>query len=274
MKQEQTITTKKLATLAAGLLLSLATSAAAQQVSSSYKGAPRDPFEKRKFIAKPVKPGPKLIEPPAVEARIQAFKAKKAAAMAAQLPTPKPTTAFVLNEIQLKGIFRTPRGWAAMVEAKPIKLSYVIYPGESFYNGMLVAIEEDRLVLRREMRWSDGRRETAVEMKALAPPNAVKDAMTSSAAANSSGILPDAQLAAAGGGGENEALKRKLSELNERLGTVLGLTGAMSQNQPERKGVLGLLDKHGKEIEEKGKECQDRGGKPAIRMDGTVVCDQ
>lgn len=247
MKQEQTMNTKKMATLAAGLLLSLATSAAAQQVSSSYKGAQRDPFEKRKFIAKVVKPGPKLIEAPPVESRIQSFKQKKSAAMAAQLPAPKPTTAFLLNEIQVKGIFRTPRGWAAMVEAKPIKLSYVIYPGESFYNGMLVAIEEDRLVLRREVRWSDGRRETAVEMKALAPPNAVKDAMTTVSAVNAPGGSSVAQQVATNAAG-------------------------MSSSQQERGGVWGVLDKHGKEIDEKAKQCEERGGKASFQMDGTVVC--
>jgi hypothetical protein len=173
------------------------------------------------------------------------------------------------------GIFRTPRGWAAMVEAKPIKLSYVIYPGESFYNGMLVAIEEDRLVLRREVRWSDGRRETDVEMKALAPPNAVKDAMTTTVAASESyGSLPVAQKVAAGGESENDMLKQKLAELNARLAPMTGTSGAVSSNQPERKGIWELLDKHGKEIEEKGKECQERGGKASIRMDGTVVCER
>jgi hypothetical protein len=264
MKQEQTMNTKKLAALAAGLLLSLATSAAAQ-VSSSYKGAPRDPFEKRKFLVKTVKPGPKLVEPPPVEARIQAFKAQKAAAMAAQLPTPKPTTAFVLSEIQLKGIYRTPRGWAATVEAKPIKLSYVIYPGETFYNGMLVAIEEDRLVMRRESRWSDGRRETTVEMKPLAPPNAVKDGMTTTA---SSGSASGQQTAA----DENADLKRKLAELNEKIGAMSGTPGSMSSVQPGLQGIMGLLDKHGKEMEEKAKLCQAEGGKVSLQMDGTVVC--
>jgi Tfp pilus assembly protein PilP len=238
MKQEQTMHTKKLATLAAGLLLSLATSAAAQQVSSSYKGSQRDPFEKRKFIAKVVKPGPKLIEPPSVESRIQSFKQKKAAAMAAQLPAPKPITAFQLDEIQVKGIFRTPRGWAAMVEAKPIKLSYVVYPGESFYNGMLVAIEEDRLVLRREVRWSDGRRETTVEMKALAPPNAVKDAMTTAAASASGGSTA---APAASGESENDLLKRKPADLSERLSPLSGKPGAVSSNQPERKRRAGVV---------------------------------
>jgi hypothetical protein len=66
-----------------------------------------------------------------------------------------------------------------MVEASPIKLSYVIYPGETFFDGQLVAIEEDRLVFRRESRWSDGRREMTVEIKPLRQANAVTDSMTS-----------------------------------------------------------------------------------------------
>jgi hypothetical protein len=97
-----------------------------------------------------------------------------------QLPAPKPTTALLLSELQLTGVFRTPRGYAAMVEATPIKLSFVIYPGEKFFDGMLVAIEENRLVCRKETRWSDGRRELGVEFKPLGQPNAVKDSVTAS----------------------------------------------------------------------------------------------
>jgi hypothetical protein len=85
----------------------------------------------------------------------------------------------LLSEMQVTGIFRTPRGWAAMVEATPIKLSYVIYPGETFFDGQLVAIEETRLVFRRDIVWADGRREKSIEIKPLRQPNPV-EAMTSS----------------------------------------------------------------------------------------------
>jgi hypothetical protein len=50
--------------------------------------------------------------------------------------------------MSVTGIFKTPRGYAAMVEAAPIKLSYTIYPGEKFFDGQLVAVEENRLVFR------------------------------------------------------------------------------------------------------------------------------
>jgi hypothetical protein len=241
MKQEQMLKVKKLSALLASLLFALACaiSVAAQQASTSYKGAPRDPFEKRKPLAKPVKPGPKMIEPPPVESRIQAYKAKKAAAVAAQVPAPKPTTAFLLNELQVTGIFRTPRGWAAMVEAKPIKLSYVIYPGETFYNGMLVAIEEDRLVVRRETRWSDGKRETAVEMKPLAAANAVKDGMTTAGAANTANASTSAaQTAAKGGAMSDETIKKMLDEVTRRFGSQ---AGGLDPSSPEFKSLLELL---------------------------------
>jgi hypothetical protein len=65
------------------------------------------------------------------------------------------------------GIFRTPRGYAAMVEAKPIKLSYTIYPGEKFFDGQLVAVEENRLVFRKVTKMSNSKFISSVENKTL-----------------------------------------------------------------------------------------------------------
>ena len=152
----------------------------AQKASTSYRGTARDPFVAWRPPKKKEKVGPTIVAPPAIQARIDAYKAQKLAAMNMQLPAPKATTALLLSEMQLTGIFRTPRGYAAMVEATPIKLSFVIYPGEKFYDGMLVAIEENRLVCRKETRWSDGRRELGVEFKPLGQPNVVKDSVTAS----------------------------------------------------------------------------------------------
>ena len=163
------------------LALSCANVVSAQKVSTSYKGTKRDPFVAWRPAPKKPKNVPLPVDPPPIQARINAYKAQKAAAMNMQLPAPKPTMALLLSEVQLTGIFRTPRGYAATVEATPINLSFVIYPGERFFDGMLVAIEENRLVCRKETRWSDGRRELTVAFKPLGQPNAVKDAMTATA---------------------------------------------------------------------------------------------
>jgi hypothetical protein len=101
--------------------------------------------------------------------------------MNARVAAPKPTTAFLLSEIQVVGISRSPRGYAAIVEAKPIKLAYVIYPGERFYDGQLVAIEDSRLIFRRETVYSDGKRDRSVEMKPLRKATSV-DALSAAAA--------------------------------------------------------------------------------------------
>ncbi|PYS33170.1 MAG: hypothetical protein DMF75_10160 [Acidobacteria bacterium] len=141
----------------------------------------RDPFKHYEPVRK-FKPLVTKLEPPSIQVRIERYRAQKMTAAAAHVAPPKPTTALMLNEIQVNGIFRTPRGWAAMVEATPIKLSYVVYPGESFFDGQLVAIEESRLVFRRDTVWTDGHKDKSVEVKPLRQPSSV-EAMTSAKAA-------------------------------------------------------------------------------------------
>ena len=161
-------------------VLTCAVAARAQEANTTYRGTGQDPFVRYKPPVKrlPIKkPAPAPLAPPSIHERISAYKTRKATAINAQQPVPKPTTALLLGEVQVMGIFRTPRGYAAMVQAQPIKLSYVIYPGEVFFDGMLVAIEEERLVFRRQTLWTDGRQEVAVEMKPLRQPS-VEDALT------------------------------------------------------------------------------------------------
>jgi len=155
----------------------------------------RDPFKKyepQKVVLK--RAGE--IGVPTIDERINMYKAQKQAAMNARVPAPKPTTAILLNEIQVIGITRTPRGYAAIVEAMPIKLSYVIYPGERFYDGQLVAIEDTRLVFRRETVFGDGRRERTVEMKPLRQPNTVNAMSTTSVSVNTEAQRNDSVAAA------------------------------------------------------------------------------
>jgi hypothetical protein len=142
----------------------------------------RDPFKKYEPPVKTVKAT--KLEPPSIQVRIERYRAQKMAAAAAHVPPPKPTTALLLSEMQVTGIFRTPRGWAAMIEATPIKLSYVIYPGETFFDGQLVAIEENNLTFRRDVVWLDGRREKSIEVKPLRKPSPVEDMTAKAAPAN------------------------------------------------------------------------------------------
>ncbi len=151
----------------------------------------RDPFRKYE-PPRIIKKSGSVLAVPSIQERIEQYKAQKLAAMNARVAAPKPTTAFLLSEMQVVGISRSPRGYAAIVEATPIKLAYVIYPGERFYDGQLVAIEDGRLVFRRETVYSDGKRERSVEMKPLRQVNTVT-ALDAAAARPAASVAPPAQ---------------------------------------------------------------------------------
>jgi hypothetical protein len=163
-------------------------------VATEKTSGGRDPFKRYQPVFKPAKMAPSKLEPPTIQVRIERYRAQKSAAAIAHVAPPKPTTALLLSEMQVVGIFRTPRGWAAMIEATPIKLSYVIYPGENFFDGQLVAIEETRLVFRRDLVWTDGRREKTVEVKVLRQPSPV-EAMTSATTPPATAPAPEKPVA-------------------------------------------------------------------------------
>lgn len=104
---------------------------------------------------------------PSIEQRIAFFKRLREDAAVNGQPLPKVTSVLTLNEMAVTGIFQTPRGYAAMVEATPIKLSYTIYPGEKFFDGQLVAVEENRLVFRRVTKMGKDKFVASVENKIL-----------------------------------------------------------------------------------------------------------
>lgn len=148
----------------------------------SEANAQRDPFKKAGWAtpkkqattstgAKTPKTGaaatPVNFGPPAIEARIEYFKRLRDTAAANGTTLPKVTSVLTLNEMAVTGIFKTPRGYAAMIEATPIKLSYTIYPGEKFFDGQLVAVEENRLVFRKVTKVGDGKFVASVENKPL-----------------------------------------------------------------------------------------------------------
>lgn len=141
----------------------------------------RDPFRKYEPPPPTVKRIAGQATIPSIQDRISLYKQQKQAAMNARMVAPKPTTALLLSEIQVIGITRSPRGYAAIIEATPIKLSYVVHPGEPFYDGQLVAIEDNRLVFRHETVFTDGRRQREVEYKPLRQPTQVNSMTTAPA---------------------------------------------------------------------------------------------
>lgn len=163
--------TKRILTVAFAAVGFLLVSGSATEVSAQCSG---DPFCKPAYERKadgtsgPAKPtGPMVVSAPSIESRIDFYKQMREDAAVNGQPIPKVTSVLLLDEMSVTGIFKTPRGYAAMVEATPIKLSYTIYPGEKFFDGQLVAVEENRLVFRKVTKWSNNKFVSSVETKAL-----------------------------------------------------------------------------------------------------------
>jgi hypothetical protein len=141
--------------------------------------AQKDPFAKRyvapakkpaapkttnpvstQITPKPAKPLPPPVvaqKVPTAEERIAFYRRLRQEAVVNGTPIPKVTGFLTLDEMLVSGIFRTPRGVSAVLEAKPINLSYTVYPGEKFFDGQLVAVEENYLVFRQVTKMSNGR---------------------------------------------------------------------------------------------------------------------
>jgi hypothetical protein len=152
-----------LAAFAAAVMLVLAGVGNAQRDPFKKAGwaTPKAPVAGSKKSAAPA--APVNYGPPPIEARIEYYKRIREQAAAAGNPLPKVTSVLTLGEMSVSGIFKTPRGWAAMVQATPIKLSYTIYPGEKFFDGQLVAIEENRLVFKKVTKVGEGKFVASVE---------------------------------------------------------------------------------------------------------------
>ena len=72
----------------------------AKPVRSRTNRGGRDPFSKYVPPRIPVKSSG-LVMPPSIQERIAQYKAQKQAAMSARVAAPKPTTAFLLSEMQV-----------------------------------------------------------------------------------------------------------------------------------------------------------------------------
>ena len=215
---------------------------------SSVNGQTRDPFAKPGWARSKDKlaggaNGPAAVINlgiPSIESRIDYYKKVREAAAANGQPIPKVTSVLSLSEMAVTGIFKTPRGYAAMVEAAPIRLSYTIYPGEKFFDGQLVAVEENRLVFRKVTKMSNGRFVTSVENMALRKytdreqiqGTAPSDAETArkEAAPLQPQIGPDGQPVKA----KVEAIVSPMDEMNKQVSKEDGSKSSKPASKPVR----------------------------------------
>jgi hypothetical protein len=145
-----------------------------------YKPYNRDPFKKN-LKPKTTKARDaqmaRLLGFPAIDARRAEFRQKVDQARMRDLAEPDPVTQYLVNELDVTGVFRDERGYGAFVRAQPTGTVLFIRNGARCYNGEVMRIEGDEAesggskVLFREFSYMehDGKRTQQERMVPKAP---------------------------------------------------------------------------------------------------------
>src|SRR5581483_2816164 len=119
-----------------------------------YRPYNRDPFKKP---LKPKSPKEKAkqialqLGYPAIEARRAEFRQKVAENRTRGLNEPEPVMQYLVNELDVTGVFRDDRGYGAFVKAQPTGTMLFLRTGTRCYNGEVVRIEGDEAGASRVM---------------------------------------------------------------------------------------------------------------------------
>jgi len=119
-----------------------------------YRPYNRDPFKK---AIKPKTPKDKAKQVamqlgyPVIETRRAEFRQKVAEARDRGLSEPEPVMQYLVNELDVTGVFRDERGYGAFVKAQPTGTMLFLRAGTRCYNGEVVRIEGDEAGASRVM---------------------------------------------------------------------------------------------------------------------------
>jgi hypothetical protein len=111
-----------------------------------YRPPSRDPFRRN------VKPKTKLeaekqkmiqLGFPAFQTRQVEFQQKVDAALRSNLPEPDPFTQYLVDELDVTGIFRDQQGMGAFLRAQPTGRMFFVRAGARCYNGEVMRIDGD-----------------------------------------------------------------------------------------------------------------------------------
>lgn len=145
-----------------------------------YRPYNRDPFKKAIKAKTPKAKNAeiaKLLGFPPIDVRRAEFRQKVDQSRMRDLAEPDPVTQYLVNELDVTGVFRDERGYGAFVKAQPTGTVLFIRNGARCYNGEIVRIETDEAesggakVMFREFSYTEqnGKRTQQERMVIKAP---------------------------------------------------------------------------------------------------------
>lgn len=109
-----------------------------------YRPVGRDPFKKN--IVKTTggtKKEPRTLGFPPLEVRRVEFQQKVAQHRVTGLPEPDPLTQYLVNELDVIGVFQDTQGPGAFLRAQPTGTTFYVRRGARCYNGEVLRVESD-----------------------------------------------------------------------------------------------------------------------------------
>jgi hypothetical protein len=110
-----------------------------------YRPVGRDPFKKTviKTTTGGTKKQPKTLGFPPLDVRRVEFQQKAAQSRVTGLPEPDPLTQYLVNELDVIGVFQDGQGPGAFVRAQPTGTTFFVRRGARCYNGEVLRVETD-----------------------------------------------------------------------------------------------------------------------------------
>ncbi|MCS6884219.1 MAG: hypothetical protein RMM17_11765 [Acidobacteriota bacterium] len=137
---------------------------AAESISTNYREPAQDPFFDPEKMVKDKTKVPTVIEVvpwPSYEERELEWKAKREEARRSGRPEPAPSERYLIEELQIMGLYKKSDGSGAFIKPKP-SASAMLYAsvGQKFYNGSIQRIEGNQIIVEEISRYSNGKIKT------------------------------------------------------------------------------------------------------------------
>lgn len=108
-----------------------------------YRPVGRDPFKKNVARTVGSRKQPKTLGFPPLEVRRAEFQQKVAQHRVTGLPEPDPLTQYLVNELDVIGVFQDGQGPGAFLRAQPTGTTFYVRRGARCYNGEVLRVESD-----------------------------------------------------------------------------------------------------------------------------------
>ena len=138
----------------------------------------RDPFVVPSRVKREpkvvVKKEPQPIAPPSLEERLQAYRGSVRAAASVGQSVPDKLSPYLIEELNITGIYRNGDGYGAFVAASPTRLTFFARTGMKTHDGVVKEVTPTGIKFVKTVRFDNGSTRQTEEFRPLRPAKSEK----------------------------------------------------------------------------------------------------